>query len=136
MRISHLRDRSIVFESGWNELRVKWIAAELKDKLVLEDGRPAVRLYVDESGRHSYQSLYPAIWAMVKEQQRHRIQAPGQPVRHPKRARLCQQCGAEMELTKEYGSTWSFACKQCKSSEVHGKHLVGGTEGAGDVETR
>ena len=98
MRISHLRDGSLVFESGWAELRAKWVAAETKDKVLLEDGRPAVRLYVDEpDGRHSYQSIYPAIWEMVREQQRHRSQALGTDVRHPKRSRLCQQCGAEME---------------------------------------
>ena len=137
MQVERLPDRSLVFAVGWAEFRRLWLEAELKDRVVLDTGRPAVLTGTDPlDGRRSYHAPHASIWAIVRAQQRHRAQAPGVVVVHPKRGRLCQQCGAEMEMVREHEHTWAFACPACKSSEVYGKDRLGGTEGAGEAEKR
>jgi hypothetical protein len=134
MILATLRDRSLVFEDAWGALRQKWRAAPSADQVILEDGRPAVRLYV-EDGRVAYQSVPPAVWGEIKGKLAMRSQLiGGGPIAHPKRGRLCVTCGAALEVTKEYGSAWCFRCPICRAVEVFGKDVIGGTVGAGDVE--
>ena len=126
MILSRLPDGTTLFEERLDQFRTDWRAAPETRRLVLDDGRPAVRL---ENG--SLVTVLAPYWTVMRQYMHARL-APG--VRHPPRARYCQACGAIMQISREFEHAWTFACDTCKSTEIHGKTIVGGTEGAGERE--
>ena len=126
MILSRLPNGTTVFEERLDQFRNDWRTAPETRRLVLDDGRPAVRL---DTG--SLVTVLAPHWQVMRQYMQARL-APG--VRHPTRARYCQACGAVMKVAREFEQAWTFACDICKSTEIHGKSLVGGTKGAGERE--
>jgi hypothetical protein len=53
-----------------------------------------------------------------------------------KRELRCRTCGAVLTMTRELASTWVFRCQTCQAAVFVAKSEAGGTEGAGESETR
>ena len=135
MILTRRKDGGLVFEERWSRFCSEWRAASAKERVVLEDGRPAVRREPrpeDEDGEVTFTTLAPALWERVKSRQREAF-AMEPP---PKRVRLCQACRAPMVVSREYEAVWCFRCPVCGSSETWGKDLLGGVHGAGEREKR
>ena len=135
MILTRRKDGGLVFEERWDRFCSEWRAASAKERVVLDDGRPAVRREPrpeDEDGEVTFTTLAPALWERIKSRQRaaFAMEPP------PKRVRLCQACRAEMGVAREYESVYCFRCPVCGSSETWGKQIVGGTFGAGEKEKR
>ena len=128
MLVTNLPDGSVLYEGRADHFSQEWNVAPTKDKVVLPDGRPAVR-WQKESGQTAYTTILPYLWSILKTLPRDR-----QMVKN--RVKLCEACGAELKMVKETEQCWSFACDKCKSVEVHGKDFLGGTIGQGLKEPR
>jgi hypothetical protein len=133
MLVERLRDGSHVFAGRFDEFLREWRSSPQSSHVILPDKRPAVRREPDVmSERASYVTVHPHVWEYVRP----RLKMLMATRAHPKRSRLCQACGAEMKVVQEMSDTWSFACEICKSVEIHGKNLIGGVIGAGEVEKK
>lgn len=135
MLFTRRKDGSLLFETRWNLFVGEWRAATQIERVVLDDGRPAIRREPspeDEDGDVTYTTLAPALWDRIKSRQREAF-ALTPP---PKRVRLCQACRGQMTVTREYEDVWCFSCPRCHSSETWGKDLLGGVPGAGEREKR
>ena len=120
-----------VFSGRWDEFLRQWNAAPQANRVVLPDKRPAVRRPPDEGeDKPSYVTVHPLVWEDIRPRLEQRMALRV----HPRRARLCQACGAEMRVSKEYEQVWAMVCTVCKSVEAWGKDIVGGTPGAGEKE--
>jgi len=120
-----LADGAMVVEGRADEFSKEWRAAAPEDRVVLEDKRPAVRHRVEEGTL--YFTPHPEAWERLKRLPRGRLVVSG-------KTRLCEFCSTELRVSREFHDVWSFVCPSCKSTEVHGKRLVGGTLGAGEKE--
>jgi len=128
-------DGGLMFNDRWDRFCQSWRVATPRERVVLNDGRPAIRREPspdEEDGEITYTTIAPALWEKIKQRQREAF-ALTPP---PPRTRLCQACRAPLKVAREYGDCWTFVCDQCKSTEIHGKDLVGGTWGAGEAEKR
>lgn len=134
MLIDRRRDGSLVFNCRWDHFVKEWRGAPLNRRVVLDDGRPAVRRppEEDQQGTETYTTIAPALWDTIKKRQREAF--GGNPP--PPRTRLCQACRQPMRMVREYSDVWCFKCDTCGSSETWGKQIVGGTRGAGEIEKR
>lgn len=131
MLIERLPDGSPTFCVGWREFLADWQGADQAHRVVLTDGRPAVRSEPGEGEeRSSYTTLHPHVWPMI----RRRLKEAFARVPAAKRVRLCEACRAEMKVAQEHGAVWVFRCPACGSVEIHGKDRIGGTMGAGEKE--
>lgn len=123
-------DGSWLIETRLDHFLSKWKVAALRDKLVLDDQRPAVRT-LDEQGV-SITTIHPEAWdrvrAVIKPLLKHGELA------HPSKKRLCELCGSELKVVRELYDCWVFHCPSCETNEIHAKALVGGTRGAGEKE--
>lgn len=131
MFIDRLADGTLVVETRWQDFAAEYRAAPKVRRAVLMDGRPAV-VRPQPEGEPSYLTVPPAVWHLVRVKVSEHL--AGQPA--PKRVRHCQNCDAELRVAREYAHAWTFTCPGCGSREVWGKAIVGGTEGAGEVEKR
>lgn len=118
-------DGSVVIEGRADEFSKEWRAAPLHDRLVMPDGRPAVR-QATELGPILFM-MYPAAWDRLKKLPRGRLIICN-------RTKLCELCGTELRMVRELETMWCFRCPSCRSVESHSKDLVGGTLGAGEKE--
>ena len=135
MFLERRKDGGLLFNERWDRFSQEWHRADHKQRVVLDDGRPAIRREPSpdgEDGEITFTTLAPELWNRIKSRQREAflINPP------PPRTRLCQACRAEMAVTKEYENVWCFKCSVCGSSETWGKDIVGGTRGAGETEKR
>ena len=124
-----------MFAVHWDMFAQEWRAAAAKERVVLDDGRPAIRRAPpadEENGEVTNTTLAPVLWERVKARQREAFAM--NPA--PPRTRLCQACRAELEVSREYGAVWCFRCESCGRSETWGKDILGGTHGAGEGEKR
>lgn len=132
--ILHRRpDGSILFEVAWKDFRADWRKATAAQKVVLDDRRPAVRIETrgpDGAPEVRITTIAGPLW----ERLRPRLQAAMRGDQPHRRLRLCGACRAELTVTREYGDSWTFRCPQCRTVEVWGKRIVGGTMGAGEQE--
>lgn len=126
MLMTRLPDGQLLYEEHWTNFQREYKAAPLSRRLVLDDGRPAVRLSPE-----SLLAPHPHVWRVVRAWLRSRH--PDEPPR--KRERRCEACGSPMRVARELDWTWAFRCEWCGSLEVQGKDKVGGTVGAGEQET-
>lgn len=127
MRVTTQQDGSLLVEDRGDQFSALWATAKQHEKVVLPDGRPGVR-------RHTamgvmYTTVHAHAWDILRRLPRNR------PVVYSK-GRLCQWCGSELKVSREYEGCWCFTCPKCKSAEVHDKRLVGGTVGGGQKEKR
>ena len=121
-------DGSIVFSSTWKSFIADWREAKPENRVVLDDGRPAVRR--PDTDPPAYYSIYPQIWPEIRSRLKEMLaQAPPK-----KREHLCELCRNPMTVAREYEGVWTFRCDVCKSTEIHGKAQIGGTVGAGETE--
>ena len=127
MKMDRLPDGTPLFSVRWDVWRSDWKRASPSQRVVLDDGRPAV---LSPSG-DSYVTVDPQLWEIVRAKFRDALVTTAR-----KRERLCEACHTPMHLTHEYEHAWTFTCERCKSAEIHGKTLVGGTLGAGEPEKR
>ena len=133
MIFSRRPDGGLLFETRWDLFSAEWRVASAKERVILEDGRPAIRREAtDEDGEVAFTTLAPELWNRIRARQREAFLMNPPPAR----TRLCQACRAEMRVTKEYENVWCFRCSVCGSSETWGKDVVGGTRGAGETEKR
>lgn len=120
-----------VFAGAWQDFLREWRAAAPENRVVLPDNRPAVRKEPEGvEDRPSYTTVHAVAWESIRPALQRRLAL----TQHPKRARLCQACGAEMRVAQELEQVWSFQCPQCRSVETWGKNLIGGQMGAGEKE--
>lgn len=122
-------DGSWLIETRLDHFLEAWKASNQDDRLVLIDLRPAVRTRDDQG--ISIKTVHPIVWDQVRHIIKPLLKGG---LHHPSRARLCQFCGTEMKVKRELTDAWVFRCDVCKSSEIHGKRLIGGTIGQGDKE--
>mgnify|MGYP001561557671 CR=1 FL=1 len=128
-------DGGLVFNDRWDRFSVSWRQATDAERVVLEDGRPAIRrepLPDETDGEVTFTTLAPELWERIKSRQREAF-ALAPP---PPRTRWCQACRAAMVVSREYDVVWCFRCPTCGSSETWGKDVLGGTRGAGETEKR
>lgn len=129
MRMLRLRDHTLVFEVPWDTFRASWRQADAPRRLVLDDGRPAVRAATGDF----LETLPWGVW----EACRRWFDQYGEPEPARKRERLCTTCTTPLTLVREHSQTWAFACPRCHAVEVWGKtgpRGIGGTPGVGDRE--
>lgn len=122
-----LPDGTPIFSVRWDVFRSDWKSALPSQRVVLDDGRPAVH----SRDGDSYVTIDHALWEVVRAKFRESLVSGPR-----KREHLCEACHTPMHVTHEYEHAWTFTCDRCKSAEVHGKSFVGGTEGAGEKEAR
>ena len=137
MILGRYSDGGLMFAVRWDVFARDWRTASAKERVVLNDGRPAIRREPsadEENGEVTYTTLPPALWDRIKSRQKDAF-AMNPP---PPRTRLCQACCAELRVAREYGSVWTFRCPACGRSETWGKDQpgIGGTWGAGEREKR
>lgn len=135
MLLERYRDGALMFSVRWDKFAQDWRTATAKERVVLDDGRPAIRREPaegDEDGEVTYTTLAPELWNRIKSRQREAF-AMNPP---PPRTRLCQACRAPLKVSREYEAVWTFRCETCGSSETWGKQEVGGSWGAGEKEKR
>ena len=133
MLLERYRDGGLMFQTRWDKFAQDWRTSTAKERVVLDDGRPAIRREAaDEDGEITYTTLAPELWSRIKSRQREAF-AMNPP---PPRTRLCQACRAEMKVSREFEAVWCFTCPTCGSSETWGKDVVGGSIGAGEKEKR
>lgn len=137
MLLSRRKDGGLLFETRWDLFAQEWRTASAKERVLLDDGRPAIRREPsegDEDGEVTYTTLAPELWNRIKGRQREAF-AMNPP---PARVRLCLACRGEMKVVRECEAVWCFRCPACGSSETWGKDQagIGGTRGAGEAEKR
>lgn len=127
------RDGSLEFQQDWKTFRDDWVAADQAHRVVLDDGRPAVRRDPPSlEDKPSYLTIYPNVWESV----RHQMKAAFAAAPPAKRIRLCPNCRSEMKVAREFEDVWAFVCDRCKQTDILAKSLIGGTQGAGEREKR
>ena len=125
MKMDTLPDGTPIFSLRWDEFRSDWKLAVPPQRVVLDDGRPAVRSLSGDS----YVTIAWPLWECVRERFRESLVTTAK-----KREHLCEACHTPMKITHEYEHAWTWTCDVCKSAEIHGKTIVGGTIGAGEHE--
>ncbi len=125
MLITPQADGTILIEGRADHFSDAWKQAQRKDRLILDDGRPAVRKLHDD-GRIVITTVHPNAWDILKQLPRSRTA--------PSKTRLCEWCGSELKVTREMEQYWVFHCPSCQSAETWDKGIVGGTAGAGEKE--
>ncbi len=128
--LTRRKDDSLLIETRLDYFLEKWKVAALRDRLVLDDQRPAVRT-ADDQGV-SLTTIHPEAWMRVRATIKPLLKQ--QALTHPSRGRLCEFCGNVLKVKRELHDCWIFHCPACQTSEIHGKTLVGGTTGAGEKE--
>lgn len=123
-------DNSWLIETRLDHFLDKWRVAALRDKLVLDDKRPAVRTHDDQG--ISLTTIHPEAWDRVRAVIKPLLKQ-GELI-HPNKKRLCELCGHELKVVRELHDTWVFHCPSCETNELHAKAIVGGTMGAGEKE--
>lgn len=121
-------DGTIVFSGTWREFISDWRAATPDNRVILDDGRPAVRRPAADPV--TFFTIYPQIWPEI----RHKLKEMLALAPPKKRERLCELCRNPMTVSREYEGAWCFVCDVCKSTEIHGKSIIGGTVGQGERE--
>jgi hypothetical protein len=110
----------------WREIR----QAPREARVVLDDNRPGVKKQTELG--EIILTLYPAVWAkqkkILKEKRGYELIQP------VSRTRLCDLCATPMKVIRELEQLWVMKCPACRSTEMWGKQLVGGTWGAGEKE--
>jgi len=127
MLLTRLPDGSLMIECRADQFSAEYKAAPIHERVVLDDRRPAVRKVTDQG--ITYTTIHPYIWEVLKALPRNRPMVQN-------KIKLCQGCGSEMKVSREYEGCWCFTCDKCKSVETHDKRLIGGTFGAGEKEKR
>lgn len=126
---------ALLFNDRWDRFSVLWRTSPAKERVVLDDGRPAIRREPspdEEGGEVTFTTLAPELWNRIKSRQREAfVMNPP-----PPRTRLCLACRGEMKVSREYEAVWCFRCPTCGSSETWGKDLLGGSVGSGEKEKR
>lgn len=133
--LSRRKDGGLVFEIRWNRFAEEWRTAAAKERVVLEDGRPAIRREpspIDPEGEVTFTTLPQSLWERIRIRQREAF-AMNPP---PPRTRLCQACRGELKVSREYEDVWCFTCPTCGSAETWGKTVLGGSIGSGEKEKR
>lgn len=130
MLLDRQRDGTIIFSGTWKEFIADWKAATPDNRVILDDGRPAVRR--PDADPVTYFTIYPQIWPEI----RHKLKAMMALTPPKKRERLCELCRNPMRVSREYEGAWCFTCQVCRSTEIHGKDHVGGVWGAGEKEKK
>lgn len=133
--IARYRDGGLLFNERWDRFSVQWRTSAPHERVILDDGRPAIRREpnpIEPDGEVTYVTLASALWDTIKKRQKaaFAMEPP------PPRTRLCQACRAEMKVSREYEAVWCFRCEACGSSETWGKDVLGGTQGSGEKEKR
>lgn len=125
-------DGSTVISMSFTEWGKIFGAAADEEKVVLEDGRPAVRREpMMRDLPATYVTLHHAAWdELTRAERRYHREFLSQP--QPSRSRLCSACGAELKVKREWHRMWGFYCPRCQSPELLGKDLYGGTIGQGE----
>lgn len=123
-------DDSWLVETRLDYFLDRWKTAALKDRLVLDDHRPAVRSTTEEGV--SLVTIHPEAWERVRATIKPLLKH-GE-LKHPNKKRLCEFCGSELKVKRELEDTWVFACPSCDTFELHAKSIVGGTRGSGEKE--
>ena len=130
MLLTRRPDGTILFEGTWRDFMSEWRAATPADRVVLADGRPAVaRRQVEPP---NFFTIHGQVWEIVRP----RLTAAMQGAPPKKRERLCEVCRTPMGVAREFTDVWSFKCPACRSVQMFGKDVIGGTHGAGEKETR
>jgi hypothetical protein len=127
MLLTKQPDGSLLIECRGDQFTQAWQVALQPEKVLMSDGRPAVRK--ETALGTTFTTIHRHAWDILKGLPRNRPMVSG-------KIRLCEWCGGEMKVSREYESCWCFVCPRCKSSEIHSKHLVGGTVGGGEKEKR
>lgn len=127
MLLTRQHDGSLLIEDRGDRFTQAWRLALQHERVVMADGRPAIRK--DSPLGVTYTTVHRHAWDLLKKLPRNRPMVQN-------RIRLCEWCGNEMKVAREFESCWAFHCPKCKSSEVWGKNLVGGTVGGGEEEKR
>jgi hypothetical protein len=125
MLLSKRPDGSLLIECRADQFTEAWKAALQTERVVLQDGRPAVRR-ANTLGI-TFTTIHPHAWEILRKLPRNRPKVAN-------KIRLCEWCGYTLKVSREYEDVWCFTCDRCRSSEVHSKLLVGGTIGAGERE--
>ena len=131
MLITHRLDGSTLIELSGKQFQDIYRDADVREKVVMEDRRPAVRK-VNDLGI-TYYTIVGMLWEVLKGLPRGQRKVQNK-VMH------CDACGSKMKVTHEYDGNgqgagfWTFACDACKSREIWSKEIVGGTPGAGTKE--
>ena len=125
MKLSRRPDGALLVEDRGDQFTRAWKSARRDEKVVLTDGRPAVRKQTDLGVM--YLTIHQHAWDLLKQLPRNR------PMIH-NRVKLCEWCGNELRMAREMEGYWIFKCTRCTSSEIHDKRLIGGTRGAGEHE--
>ena len=122
-------DGTIIFSGTWKDYVAERRKARPDQRVVLDDGRPAIRR-ISEAGEVSYVTLYLSIWPEI----RHKLKDMMALTLPKKREHLCELCRTPMTVAREFEGCWTFVCDVCKSTEIHGKSVIGGTIGGGEPE--
>ena len=125
MLLTNRPDGSLLIECRGDVFTKAWKVALQHEKVIMPDGRPAVRK--DGPLGVTWTTVHRHAWDILKKLPRNRPMVQG-------KIRLCEWCGHEMKVAREFESCWAFKCAVCQSSEIHSKKLVGGTYGAGEHE--
>ena len=127
MLLTRQPDGSLLVEVRGDHFTTAYRAAHVSQRVVLPDGRPAVREAKPDGV--TYTTIHGKAWEILKTLPRNR------PLIQNK-VKLCEACGAELKVSREYEGCWCFTCPKCKSVETHDKRLIGGTWGQGEKEKR
>ena len=127
MLLTRQPDGSLLIEGRADHFSQLWKAAPVASRVVLPDGRPAVREVKMEGV--TYTTIHGRAWEVLRVLPRNRA------ILHS-RTKLCEFCSTELKVSKEYETVWCFTCPVCKSVETHSKQMIGGTLGAGTKEKR
>jgi predicted acyl esterase len=114
-RLTQYEDGTPLLEGRADEFSREWRAADVRDRLVLKDKRPAVRQQTELGVL--YFTMHPEAWDRLKRLPR------GRPMIANNR-KLCEFCGTELRIVKEDHDVYMFKCTSCHSSEVHSKNLL------------
>ena len=127
MLIERSPDGAYIFAGRWDHLKAEWDAADDQHRVLLHDGRPAVKRDGEPA---SFVTVHAKVWEVIRRRQKAAMQV--EPPR--KRVRLCRGCRSEMEVVRETTECWSFRCPACQSVDVEGKDQIGGPIGQGEKE--
>lgn len=126
MLMTRLHDGTLLLEVRGDQFAEAYKAASLRERVVLDDKRPAVRRESAEGV--TITTLNAMAWDVLKFLKRtNRTQTVP-------RLRRCDNCHTELKIDREREQYWVFSCPSCHSVQIDGKSIIGGQVGAGEKE--
>lgn len=129
MLLTRLPDGSLMVECRGDQFAEAWKLAKPSERIVLEDKRPAVRKETEQGV--TVTTVHEKAWDIIQYLKRH------DKLKTVPRRRQCEFCHSELTVAREVSKGyWTFTCKNCHSTEIHDKRMIGGSWEQGENEKR